>query len=92
MAQKTEMRACDNCEKMTLYISNPPNNLVHGLVSIFLAGMWIPIWLILLMVQKDPQCSSCGRSADAPTSKKFAKIVIYGFIALIIMIISFLAF
>lgn len=39
-----------------------PNHVVHALVSLFLVGLWIPIWiLIAASAGKDPAvCVKCG--------------------------------
>ena len=77
MPQKNEMMVCRNCAEMTMHISNPPNNQVHGIITFLCVGAWFPIWMILLASQKNPQCTKCGRiSENNPISKSFGKFVL----------------
>lgn len=53
---------CATCQRYTLAQRPAPSHLVHGLVSLFLCGLWIPVWLIatLRAGHHHFRCSSCG--------------------------------
>lgn len=57
------MKKCVQCDKMTMHYQEKPNNILHLLLSIVTAGIWLIVWLLFIQ-SKDPQCSICGRSND----------------------------
>ena len=57
------MKKCVQCNKMTMHYQEKPNHLLHLLLSIVTAGIWLIVWLLFVQA-KDPQCSICGRSND----------------------------
>ncbi len=90
MSQKNEMMICRNCAEMTMHISNPPNNLVHGIITLLCVGAWFPIWMIILAVQKNPQCTKCGRiNENTPAGKSFGKFILISFGVLFCLGIGF---
>lgn len=52
---------CPQCQQMKLFQSKPMNHVLHLLASVFLCGLWLPIWALSAMAYT-PQwhCSSCG--------------------------------
>lgn len=64
MAQKNFMRACKACSTQTMHIQQKPNHILHVLLSIFTAGLWLFVWIgIILFGSKAPQCTQCGKKA-----------------------------
>ena len=58
---------CPTCERATLHIRNTYDvpHVAHLLVSIFLCGLWLPIWIIHTLVDSlapgEPwRCQNCG--------------------------------
>ena len=55
---------CRNCDRQTLHFrdSNPPNHLLHILLTLFLCGTWVFIWILLIIFQRKSKwrCSECG--------------------------------
>jgi len=87
MSQKTEMILCKNCSEMTMHVSSSPNNILHLILSIITGSAWFPIWMIILAVQKNPQCSKCGKaSTKANGSKIFARVMIFISLAFVCLI------
>jgi hypothetical protein len=38
------------------------NHLLHLLISVFMCGFWLPIWLILAACYSEPyRCTRCGQ-------------------------------
>ena len=61
MAQKLDGRYCVHCQKSVMATGTTPNHLLHFFLSIFTFGLWIPIW-ILVVVGKigGYRCTQCG--------------------------------
>jgi len=57
------MKKCVECNKMTMHLQEKPNYILHIILSIVTAGVWLLVWLLFINA-KDPQCSICGRSND----------------------------
>jgi hypothetical protein len=52
---------CSNCGKNTTFIENRLNHLLHAILSIFLLGTWLIVWLCLIIFKdKKTQCKTCG--------------------------------
>src|SRR4051812_30748173 len=74
---------CAVCNSVMPHNQTTPNHVVHGIVSVCLIGLWIPVWLLIAVsAGKDPAtCVKCGNrrlptgpaavhKAAAPTSRK----------------------
>lgn len=57
---------CSNCQQRRLFTRQGMNHTPHILASVFLCGMWLPIWMLLwIFYDAGFHCSFCGYS-DAP--------------------------
>ena len=63
MATSKLMKKCVECEKVTMHYQEKPNHILHLILSIITAGVWLIVWILFIRA-KDPQCSICGRSND----------------------------
>ncbi len=91
MSQKNEMIGCNNCQEMTMHISTPPNHILHLILSIITGGAWFIVWMILLITQKNPQCTKCGLTSNqTPTSKIVAIVLLVLWVLYFIFIVVFI--
>ena len=53
---------CTTCNGPRLFIKPGTNHLVHALVSLFLCGLWIPVWIIATLGNNMARwrCTQCG--------------------------------
>ena len=64
---------CSNCGKETTFIENKINHILHAILTIFLFGTWLLVWLFLIFFSnRRTQCKVCGRSPK--TGKKLEAI------------------
>ncbi len=70
MSQYQEILRCQNCEEMTMHISNKPNNILHFLLSVITFGLWFFVWTVILANQESPKCIKCGATHDLITPSK----------------------
>ncbi len=58
---------CVGCQQNRLFTRQGTNHIVHALVSLFLCGLWIPVWIIVtLNASTAPYfCSQCGLRGNA---------------------------
>ncbi len=54
---------CPQCQQMKLFQQQTMNHTPHILASVFLCGLWLPVWLLLASSYSAPwMCSFCGYS------------------------------
>jgi hypothetical protein len=53
---------CPNCRKQTLHARECISNVLHLILSIITAGLWIPVWIFLGIksVSSRTRCQVCG--------------------------------
>lgn len=57
---------CQNCQQQRLFTRHGMNHTPHILASIFLCGMWLPIWILMaIFYDAGFYCAHCGYS-DSP--------------------------
>jgi hypothetical protein len=64
MALKQTQHFCDTCQQPRLFTKPGVNHLVHALVTLFLLGFWLPIWLMagIRNGSKPYRCTTCGQA------------------------------
>lgn len=50
---------CDSCDRKVMVRSKGANHILHFLLALFTAGLWIPVW-ILVSLARDWRCTACG--------------------------------
>jgi hypothetical protein len=52
---------CPQCQQMRLFQQQTMNHTPHILASVFLCGLWLPIWALIGMTFNPPwRCAFCG--------------------------------
>ena len=62
---------CPVCNQPRLFTKPGVNHLIHAVVSLFLCGLWIPIWILAALINglQAYRCVQCGSAADAGVRK-----------------------
>jgi hypothetical protein len=61
MSQKQTSAYCPYCDRQTLAIGTKPNHLLHLVLSICTAGVWLVVWLLVAIGKIGGyRCSKCG--------------------------------
>ena len=55
---------CPHCQRSVLATRNGCNHLIHAIVTIFLCGFWIPIWMIAWLQVGPFLCPECGSKVE----------------------------
>lgn len=58
MATETRMLACRICNAVTPHEVEKTSHILHLLLTVFTAGLWLPIWILLGLIRS---LSSKGR-------------------------------
>lgn len=86
-------RYCNDCDKQVVAFKRTPNHILHLLLSIVTAGVWVIVWIILSLKSSGEswRCSVCGsanvtsgRQADKSLLRREHKI---GFIPALVIVI-----
>jgi hypothetical protein len=56
-----KMMRCPKCKRKTLHIQQAPNHILHLLLTVVTAGLWLIAW-VLFVGKSDPQYTECGRT------------------------------
>ena len=58
---------CIHCQEKTLHIKKTPNHVLHLLLTILTAGLWLIVWILVGMSSASEkwQCSKCGTPITA---------------------------
>jgi hypothetical protein len=53
---------CRRCGRDRLFVKPGVNHLLHLVVTLFMCGLWIPIWILAALSNKSARarCSQCG--------------------------------
>jgi hypothetical protein len=73
--QMNEMAPCTTCGKMTLHLYHMQvcNHVVHLLVTIFLLGLWLPVWILAALTTGTDEtltCMTCGSQQSHSQARK----------------------
>lgn len=62
MAEDKTQKFCATCNQPRLFTRPATNHLIHALVSLFLLGLWIPVWILVTLGNNMGRwrCSQCG--------------------------------
>jgi hypothetical protein len=61
MGIKTTGKYCNYCQKNVMAQSNKPNHLLHLVLSVVTAGLWLIVWLVLVISSMGTyRCTQCG--------------------------------
>ncbi|MGH7531008.1 MAG: hypothetical protein ACREMN_11550 [Gemmatimonadales bacterium] len=60
MSTDQKMLNCKSCGKPTLHLVQRPNHILHLLLSVFTAGLWLIVWVLVSMGEKKASCTVCG--------------------------------
>ena len=56
------IRQCANCDRPTPHESPSTSHVLHLLLSIITAGIWLPLWLVVALNNSNQStCTVCGR-------------------------------
>lgn len=72
---------CPTCQRQVLIQRDTPNHLVHALVSLFLCGLWIPVWLLVSIGSRPWLCSQCGSKVKVPLPASSVALLVFVILA-----------
>jgi hypothetical protein len=63
MAIQHAQATCAYCQQSRLFTKRGTAHLAHALVSLFLFGLWIPVWIIAAVANGSQpfRCTTCGQ-------------------------------
>ena len=71
---KEFIKHCTSCDKETTFIENKINHLLHAILTIFLFGTWLIVWIcIIFFKNRKTQCKVCGHSPKGEKLDAFNK-------------------
>lgn len=66
MPTNQQLLRCRRCERKTLHVVIGANHLLHLVLTIVTAGLWLLVWLAVgVGGGRAPACTECGKSRGA---------------------------
>lgn len=59
---------CQRCQRQTAATRKTPNHILHLLISLFMCGVWLPVWLLIATTSGHYRCNTCGFQAKSASS------------------------
>jgi hypothetical protein len=56
---------CAGCKDLVPHTVKAPNHIMHLLISLLTAGIWLVGWLAVVMMPSNAKCARCGRERAA---------------------------
>jgi len=68
MATETAQMWCNPCQANTGHLREKPNHLLHFLLTIVTGGIWIIVWLAVVLTWRKHEwlCMGCGKPYAKP--------------------------
>ncbi len=60
MGYEQSSRFCHRCNTQVLAQRERPNHVLHLLITCFLCGLWIPLWVYAAVRDRPWLCQLCG--------------------------------
>lgn len=61
MSEKRRSGYCRECDKQVVAFKPGTNHILHLILSLITGGLWLPVWLILVLTRGGWRCEQCGR-------------------------------
>lgn len=71
MGQRSKQRYCPNHGKV-LAVQETPNHILHLILSLITGGLWLIVWIVLLMKGSPLRCPACGSVTSGAPFRKAA--------------------
>lgn len=73
-----------------MFVKPGVNNLAHALITLFLCGLWIPVWIIITISNNGQpyRCTQCG-STDRPVASAGSNLKVLLIVAVVCCLVVF---
>jgi hypothetical protein len=88
MAMDQTSKFCRRCNKHTLHARPGTNHLAHALVTLFLCGFWLPIWILASLKIGGWKCQTCGYGGSPLARVGLAMVCIVFFFTALVAVLS----
>ena len=61
---ENSMMQCKHCQRETKIAPHNHKLVLNLLLTACTFGLWLPIWIWMLITPKKPVCAVCGKSSD----------------------------
>jgi uncharacterized protein (DUF983 family) len=90
MATNQVMKHCRTCEKATLHVQKSTSHVLHLLLSIITAGIWLIIWVLVAVSNSSQgQCTQCGQAMGAPKEGDYTRVYVVLAILVVIGVVNY---
>ncbi|KOQ69955.1 hypothetical protein ABW43_07435 [Stenotrophomonas maltophilia] len=80
MGEQREGGFCRNCKKDVVVFRRTTNHLLHLVLAVLTAGLWIIVWMLISLLPSHRTCGQCGSSNIGRRSKTSSPSGLDGFL------------
>ncbi len=80
MAQQVKQFQCPTCGGPRPFNRQTCNHILHLLITLFLLGMWLPVWILMAFSPGPWTCSTCGSRDQWGQRTNLIKLPLYAII------------
>jgi hypothetical protein len=76
MALEQTQKYCQRCQSNELHARPATNHLLHLIITVFLCGFWLPIWILSSLKIGGWRCQKCGTSPSQTAQSILALVLV----------------
>lgn len=76
MGQISGSGFCEHCNAHVMTTKNRPNHAAHILATVFLCGLWLPVWIFITLVPQPARCNRCGTNLSGRSHGQIVGVLI----------------
>ncbi|MDE2101200.1 MAG: hypothetical protein KGL39_28400 [Patescibacteria group bacterium] len=90
MAEVHSQHFCETCGRPTLHSRPATNHLAHAVISLFLCGFWIPMWIVVGAnnATRTARCTQCGALARG-SAREMAAAILFAILFFVVLMAAF---
>lgn len=92
MPTETRSMLCEECDCRRKFTRPGVNHLLHVVLVVLTAGLWLPIWLIAIISNRPWRCDECGSLSKAAANRQMVTALIAGAAVSAAIVLAFILF
>src|SRR5262245_4039405 len=88
MNYNVKLADCQGCQQERAFRQHRPNHLMHGLLTIFLGGLWLPVWALATFHRGPYRCPACGTKYVKPPKPWSPFFLLFGVLVVLLALVA----
>jgi hypothetical protein len=83
-----KLATCPGCGQERMFKQHRPNHLMHALLTVFLGGIWLPVWLLAAFHPGAYRCTACGAKYVKPRRPWSPAFALFGVVVIVLIVLG----